>query len=557
MNYSSLTIWFKLDGQKKALQDPLQFRQWTHENANHQHDRLVFGSVPYLGGMPKEDEELMACMLDAGFDPRSNRFLTDIAYDIQRRKCDTLSKKLNITVGRSAYLYMVVDFSGVLAENEVHIGFSTAFAADEWSETMVQGMPVLVARSPAHFISDIQKVQAVFKPDLAHLKDVVVFPTTGDTPLADKLSGGDYDGDLAWVCWDSRIVDNFENADVQQQPDLSDYMPQHKCSFRDLLKRHKNDRLTRAVGDWMSESFKFNLSKSMLGVCTNYKERLCYHRQNVCDDAAKLLSTLLSNLVDQAKQGITFTAEGFDRLRQASNLPKQVDNPRYKDDHWALEARPDHIIDFLKFEIAKPTIAKELKKFHDVLVEGNPQHWDSDIAADYHLFENSRRKSRIDLVQRLKHEIQQVADCWNSCGVMSYADRVAQTYRQWQAIPSPSKSLTAGGEMSVWALLKASTAFWMYCNGTNRKPRFVWQMAARQLCFIKAREVTSRAQQGLGAGAAPSVVVPSMYAALRPDAKFVKQMAARMDGGTQFGFEGNGGIHDESDECDGMMDKGN
>lgn len=152
----------ELDGQKRALQSSLQYRQWTHENSSHKEDRLTHGDVPYLGGMPQEDEELMNCMLDAGFDPRSNAFLKRIAYDMKLRKCQALKKKLNTKVGRSAYLYMVVDFWGVLKEDEVHIGFSTAFEADDaWSKTMVHGTDVLLARSPAHFISDIQRVKAV------------------------------------------------------------------------------------------------------------------------------------------------------------------------------------------------------------------------------------------------------------------------------------------------------------------------------------------------------------------------------------------------------------
>ena len=42
---------------------------------------------------------------------------------------------------------------------------------------------------------DQQKVHAVVNPKLSRLKDVIVFSTKGSTPLADILSGGDYDGD--------------------------------------------------------------------------------------------------------------------------------------------------------------------------------------------------------------------------------------------------------------------------------------------------------------------------------------------------------------------------
>lgn len=59
----------------------------------------------------------------------------------------------------------------------------------------------------------------------------------------------------------------------------------------------------------MAKSFAFNLTKSMLGVCTNYKERLCYN--TVGGDAVRMLSTLLSALVDQAKQDVRFTEGDF------------------------------------------------------------------------------------------------------------------------------------------------------------------------------------------------------------------------------------------------------
>lgn len=47
------------------------------------------------------------------------------------------------------------------------------------------------------------QVKAVFKPELMHIVDVVVFPSTGNYPLAGKLQGGDYDGDsVSWSRYD-------------------------------------------------------------------------------------------------------------------------------------------------------------------------------------------------------------------------------------------------------------------------------------------------------------------------------------------------------------------
>lgn len=59
----------------------------------------MHGHVPFQGGMPQEDEEVMNMMMDAGFDPKSNKHLNKITYEVQKRKCEMLMKKLNITVG--------------------------------------------------------------------------------------------------------------------------------------------------------------------------------------------------------------------------------------------------------------------------------------------------------------------------------------------------------------------------------------------------------------------------------------------------------------------------
>lgn len=559
-----------LAGQKKALQNPVQFRQWCHDNSGpgHTQDRVQHGYVLKQGSAPKEDQELMNMMLDAGFDPKSNKLLADIAYAIQKRKCEYLSAKLNIAVGRSAYLYMVIDFQGILKEGEVHIGFSTAFQADEhWSKTMVQG-PVLVARSPAHFSSDIQKVQAVFKPELANLTDVIVFSSQGDTPLADKLSGGDYDGDFSWVCWEPLVVNNFVNAQAPEQPDLSRWLTQDKETLNDILAGCEDEQepLGHAIDRMLHKCFKFNLTKSMLGVCTIYKERLCYQRNTVSDEASILLSTLLSNLVDQAKQGISFTEHDFRCLLQDQNLPPSdsIKEPLYRCEHLS-GCQPKNIIDFLKFEIAKPTIATELKDFAATLglnsksAKRAPSHWDRDLASYYYSFDEPPANN---LLQQLKQDIEGVAKHWDLLHrdeSLNFAERVQRVYERWQEIKPTGQAtdfrLHLGGEMSQWALLKASTAFYMYCNsgGRSMKARFVWQMACTQLCYIKAQAVASI--RGLsGASGAPAVVVPELYAGLRPDAKFVKQITAKMEGGSLFSIEDDNGRETEDDDYSCLYD---
>jgi len=578
--------------QKTALKRPLQFRQWVSENSNSRSERVKHGQVPFLGGLPEGKGEILTFLLNSGFDPKAQRYLQDLAWELQKQKCDILRTKLNIKVGRSAYIYMVIDFWGVLEENEVHLGFSSKFRdeSDDISYTLLSDCDVLVARSPAHFVSDVQKVRAVFKPELHALKDVIVFSAKGDVPLADKLSGGDYDGDLAWVCWDPDLVENFVNADVPEQPKLDAYLGKDKSTFRELV-RHTGQTGDRArheaVYDMINKSFQFAMQPNYLGICTNYKERLCYHRNSVNDSAAILLSTLVGNLVDQSKQGIIFNNDSWTELRR-DHFPGKMffDDPAYKGDQWTGAGEPRHIIDYLKFFIAKPAIDRELRSFHEAMnvdkrssAKGSEEaahSWDPDLVVYYESFKSLAKDSRSlkALLDSLVVGLGTVEGEWkrhmqNRNSPLGYPEKVKQVHARWLAIepsatgregsnrldPKTAALLEqryladrGGAGTSHWALLKASTAFRLYYK-TN--PKFVWQMAGCQLAFIKAQ----MSPGGGGGEGVPLLMTPLMYAGSVPDGRFVKQFIARLEGdGSEYpdldDGEGEDGEADRRDDVD-------
>lgn len=559
----------QFENQKTALKRPLQFRQWVNENSNGRADRVKHGQVPFLGGLPENKSEILNFLLNSGFDPKSQKYLQDLAWELQKQKCDILRTKLNIRVGRSAYIYMVIDFWGVLEEDEVHVGFSSKFRdeSDDISYTLLADCDVLVARSPAHFVSDVQKVRAVFKPELHALKDVIVFSAKGNIPLADKLSGGDYDGDMAWVCWDPDIVENFVNADMPDEPDLSAYLGKDKTKFEDLVRQTGqtgNPARYEAVYDMINRSFQFAMQPNYLGICTNYKERVCYHNNSVNNRAAILLSTLVGKLVDQSKQGIIFNAESWDRLRRDYFYGKMFfDDPAYKGDRWGGTEEPRHIIDYLKFSIAKPAIDRELESFHESMAaakgseaeaSGEGAHWwDPDLAIYYEHLKSLTKSSRSlkSILEALNNAICGVEREWKRLihirdGSLGYPEKVKRVYAKWLEIDLASVS-NAGSNMtdsktagllgqpylaergasatSLWELTKASAAFKMYYR---MSPKFVWQIAGCQLAFIKA-QVTSGVAGGGAVGMA-LLVTPHMYAGLASDGRFVKQYVARLEG---------------------------
>ncbi|RYO81292.1 hypothetical protein DL766_009764 [Monosporascus sp. MC13-8B] len=553
----------ELESQRLALDNPIQFRQWLHENGStsRRSARLKSCEVPFVAGLPKSTEEQMGFLLDGGFDPKKQKFLQDMAWSLRRDKCEELKKRLNIKVGRSTYAFMVVDFLGVLQEDEIHLGFSSRFQDEQsgFSETFLHGFDVLVARSPAHYVSDIQRVKAVFKPELGYLKDVVIFPTKGNTPLADKLSGGDYDGDMAWVCWDPDIVNNFQNEAVPEPPDLfkRGFLSKETTTYGNLQAAgHTGSDLT---AEFLRRSFRFNMQQAFLGMCTNWKERLCYMRGSVRDDTAVLLSTLLSNLVDQAKQGIIFTGKDWGRLKRHL-LGKKVGEPPvplYRSEIWDGKGELRHINDYLKFKVAKPTIDRELGSFHEWLNrDSTARHDDEDLFCMFEHLRTLAKESRtfkavLDGLTRDIHAlykewermtgrdwpweakvqpiherflaIQPAIESSSSSSAASVASSSLSSSSKNRAAASKTiQVLTQPGllnpALAPWALYKASALFKLYCN---RSPKFAWWVAGVQLQSLKAM----RASPGV-----PVPIVSHMYAGLRPDAKYAQAVAAREEG---------------------------
>ncbi|OTB00025.1 hypothetical protein M426DRAFT_268321 [Hypoxylon sp. CI-4A] len=533
---------------KSALKHPELLRKWVFENSMHPPDRPCHDAIPFLGGLPAFDDDIINFLLDGGFDPLKQKYLLDRVVKRQRQKYEKLESEMKIKIGRSAYAYMVVDFLGVLEPNEIHLGFSSRFEDGVEDPLDLHGFDVLVGRCPAHFPSDIQKVKAVFKPELRHLQDVVIFSSKGDKPLADKLSGGDYDGDTAWVCWDPDIVNNFRSAKVPFKPNLSPYFKRDKTTVGELLKRHGKDKFIDVM---IEQAFRFSLKQDFLGICTAYKEKFCHDRNCISDRPALALSSLLGDIADQAKQGIIFGQKDWDAFQR-----DMLSKGHYKSSPKKQIQQPDHILDFLRTRI-NAVICDELNAFNGFIREGPVKAYlyDADLAGYWDRFqtdfeggaENEGRHTRwvSTLKSRLRADIWDCAEFWSTSGTKaSYQDKVWPPYERWRSI-SPcieeghqhdtirSFLLQQGNfppELSQWELLKASLAFTMSQRPKSDVPlSFVWQIVGRQLQYIKAQSTgldkTAETRRGI-----PILMASNMYAALKPDGRYIRRLMSEEEG---------------------------
>ncbi|KAK4083650.1 uncharacterized protein Triagg1_1312 [Trichoderma aggressivum f. europaeum] len=569
-----------LGEQAAAMKEPMGLRSWIRQSGPSKNERSLDGSVEFLAGLPDSNADKVAFLLDSGFDQRRMTYLRELVWEMCKKKADILKTKMNITIPCSAYIYMAADFSSTLEEGEVHLSFSTKFQAEGFSDTLLENMDILVARAPAHLPSDIQRVRVVSRPELRKLKDVIIFSTKGSIPLADKLSGGDYDGDMAWVCWDQNIVRNFDNAALPPKLDFieSGYLRKMTTQFKDILdqvgrdnyRKYMNNRpahLQDACVEFVSRAFLFNLQPSFLGRCTKYKERLCYFHKSVQDRDAIHLSQLLGYLVDQSKQGIEFTEQDWKRfcIQHLGKKSTFLPDPEYAKEKGSR--RPDnkgrlHILDYLRFDVADAVIDEVLTSFNEAVKENNAIPYDEDLTKICNMYEERSKTSAgcRQLLTHLRNNIGKLRDEWRVVGdngteTSKYANKVDALYQKWLDIQLPAE-LFASGEfpelvhdinknsaMSNWELLKASTAFKKHYNNGYK---FVWNMAGKQLGFIKAmaHRVPGETSKVL--------VVPWMWGVLRPDKKLITSLMLQREAASAvaleevFDFDDDGTVIDDA-----------
>jgi len=87
--------------------------------------------------------------------------------------------------------FTLLGVSNCLREGEI---YATIFYERTGVSQPVVGR-VLISRSPQVHPGDLQYVTAVCRPELDHLKNVVVFSCQGERSLPSCLTGGDLDGD--------------------------------------------------------------------------------------------------------------------------------------------------------------------------------------------------------------------------------------------------------------------------------------------------------------------------------------------------------------------------
>lgn len=487
----------------EAMKDPQDLRAWVQTNHRVPRTRRL---MEFSGGLPKEKEEQVNLLLESGFVPNECQILNEKLCSFLQDEMKRYIEKLQILVPRSTYVLAMADPYSVLEEHEIHLGFSENWDDPETgrAENGLYDTDVLVSRLPAHLASDIQKRKAVYKQQLRHFKDVVVFPTKGDVPLASLLSGGDYDGDTMWVCWEPAIVKKFKNVDMPKLPTASE------CGLINIS--IPLERIFRApcitpdeVNSFLRSSFSFNSKPSLLGTCTIEHEKLIYHQrhQSLSTPEAVKLAALAGYLVDAAKQGYSLTETKWHELRRSTSGIKKLDMPAYRAGGEPRRSKGKHaaaenIVDFLKFDIAEKESLKVLAEFAK---QWDPKKacYDPDLKSMYSDLwskaEKNRKAELFQLLNKLRHDVKAAADVWKAKArednKESFRLMVELIHEQVSTIVPDIQvehdivrrfKEEEGRDDSFWARLRASCVYYF-----NNKGSMVWYAVGNDLCMLKVQ----------------------------------------------------------------------
>lgn len=501
--------------------DPLLTHAWLQKYHSGRGQRLDFEIV---GGRPVARVDQIKTYLDVGFSPREHRFLHDLVTEVLREYLIDYVEKPRIELARSTAAFMIPDVWGVLKEGEVQLCLGQAWKdpVTGLESTFIAGIDGLVARNPANHPGDVQRVRLAHYAELADYSNIIFFSTKGDRPLADYLSGGDYDGDQAFVCWDPEIVEDFSNfrygpPDHIQPEDVGLV----KCSTQltDVFAPGINDASIRT---YLTSCMKFALGQGYVGIVTNTHVAYVYSqslktghggkRNALQSDGAIMLAALAAFLVDASKQGYSLPANEWGRLRKQLCGPGQLPTPAYTEPEDSIRAgfRSENILDHLRFNVAraqKDTILSLWWK----LEKSWPWKLDDTLLQPCRAFDRMLEQERKEnngrlcrqVIDRLQSDLDTILDAWklgtarrpgrDPATTLKAMGEIYESYKKIQPLQLADhqthplvQALTWDKDTgsTMWQSLRAS-----FLYKTYNSSKFVWSMAGMELCEIKAREM--------------------------------------------------------------------
>jgi RNA-dependent RNA polymerase len=243
----------------------------------------------------------LASMIVDGFMTTNDPFFMSCLRLWRAWSIKYLKEKAKIFVEKGAFVLGCVDETGIL-KGHSNSDPSSDFTHDvnllpeiflQITDPENKGFKVIegvctLARNPSLHPGDTRVVRAVDVPQLRHMRNCVVLPSTGDRDIASMCSGGDLDGDDYLVMWDPDLLpDEWNHApmDYTAPPPVISDGPVTVDAMTSFFVTHmKNDNLGR--------------------IATAHRYWADKEDDGVKDEKCLQLAALHSMAVDYAKTGV-------------------------------------------------------------------------------------------------------------------------------------------------------------------------------------------------------------------------------------------------------------
>lgn len=464
-------------------------------------------------------ERLVYFLREGGFMPDAHRFMagayTQLCAEIKLRAL----QRIRIPCPESLMLLGISH--PLVTPGKIHINLSEGVSdgINGYNLVNLGNKTILVARDPTLRASDIQKYECIMEPRLAHLKDVVVFSAEGSMPGAAKHQGGDYDGDMFWVCWHAPFTLPFKNAPVLEckRPDELGIV-QDKTRLSDFIS--SDGSVTKEGGDrFLEHSFDFKYRPRFLGIVTNYLYTEFYNHPDISSATVLDGADLHDHLNDEAKNGYTFSKASWSKFLKDRKLDVEMKDPAYKISALQLtriirgsrttrqsreakkpvealfgawqgnKSTSSHILDVLYFEILLKRAETSIRKIIEALKHVTTT--DSELTGPFSDFLlNAHDKSTLEERRQLKRitaaQIRKVMDKWSAIWSSAPSLSLQDWFKSFFDIqPPPQFAWMCTRHVpyapTVWEIFRASILFDRHHD--RAKPLF-W-LAKTELCYMK------------------------------------------------------------------------
>ncbi|CAI2192044.1 20001_t:CDS:2, partial [Funneliformis geosporum] len=273
-------------------------------------DDFSFGSDVYsMSGFPDSPSEQCIQMLQAGFTPSTCPFLAKKLKSVLSSKLKSLSTKYRIDIPLSRVLMCIADPTKTLKPGEVFIQLDSDAGRDKYTGLLfgIIEDEVILARNPSCLPSDLVRVKAVKNMHLCNYFNVVIFPVNvaskGDFSLASYISGGDYDGDKIFCCWDPQIVKPYKNSPLLPiDPRVKSAFDESNQTIDELSSTKSSQIEFKLQGIILDNYFK---DLEMPRGLYDYWHRLQSSEYGISNEHSIYLAQMCAQLLDATKQGLT------------------------------------------------------------------------------------------------------------------------------------------------------------------------------------------------------------------------------------------------------------